>query len=292
MMPFVGTWSAGSKMGNEDVKQTKNQKAQFSVGEDAIKATVTKPKTIIGGVVLLHGLCVDRDEFDGFYVDLAEALARAGLISVRFDFAGHGVRRKQWREFSIVQQYVEACAAIGWLAETYELQPARVRLVGTSFGAPPAIFSAYKRADLVDRIALISPVLDYQATFLDPISPWGMENFGPKALAKASDTGKLVIDGKHHLPARLFEEMELIDPLDRLSLVRAKVLIVHGSMDSMVPVGPAREASKYKGVKFVEEREMDHGPFHMEDADGDSPASAALRDKVIGEVTAHLAEGL
>ncbi|GAA4815300.1 alpha/beta hydrolase [Sphingosinicella ginsenosidimutans] len=279
-------------MGNEDVKQIKTQKVHFSVRKATIKASVTKPKTVIGGVVLLHGLCVDRDEFDGFYLDLAEALARAGLVSVRFDFAGHGVRRKEWREFSIVQQYVETCAAIAWLAETYELQPARVRLVGTSFGAPPAIFSAYKRADLVDRIALISPVLDYQATFIDPICSWGRENFGPEALAKASDTGGLVIDGKHHLPTRLFDEMELIDPLDRLSMVRAKTLIIHGSTDSMVPVGPAREAAKNKGVKLMEERQMDHGPFHVDDADGDSPASVALRDKVIGSVTSHLAEGL
>lgn len=266
--------------------------ARFPARTGRIKALVRKPRQVCGAVVLLHGLCVDRDEFDDMYVDLAAALADVDIASLRFDFAGHGGRKKEWREFSIVEQFSETCAAVEWLSREFDLRPRRVRICGTSFGAPPAIFTARTMTDVVDRIALISPVLDYRATFLDPVCPWGRDNFGPEAIRAAQAAGRLLVDGKQPLPARLFDEMELIDPLDALLRIAATALIVHGASDSMVPVGPAREAAKSRNVRYLEEKEMDHGPFHREDENGDSQESAILRKTIIGRVTEHLASGL
>lgn len=271
---------------------TKTTSARFHARSGQIKAVVRKPRHVRGAVILLHGLCVDRDEFDDMYVDLAAALADVDLVSARFDFAGHGGRKKKWRHFSIVDQFEETRAAVEWLSREFDLRPRRVRICGTSFGAPPAIFTARAKTDLVDRIALISPVLDYRATFIDPVCQWGRDNFGPMAIRAAQLEGRLMVDDKQPLPTRLFDEMELIDPLDALSRLSARTLIVHGASDSMVPVGPAREAAKFQNVEYQEEKEMDHGPFHREDEAGDSKESAALRRAIIERVTDHLASGL
>ncbi len=264
----------------------------FHARTGRIKAVVRKPRHVRGGVVLLHGLCVDRDEFDNMYVDLAAALADADIASARFDFAGHGGRRKKWKHFSIVDQFDETVAAVDWLSREFDFRPHRIRICGTSFGAPPAIFAARAKNDVVDRIALISPVLDYRATFIDPVCQWGRDNFGPEAIRAAKADGRLMVDDQQPLPPRLFDEMELIDPLDALSRLAAQTLIIHGASDSMVPVGPAREAASYQNVDYVEEKEMDHGPFHREDEAGDSKKSASLRKTIIRKVTEHLAWGL
>jgi len=259
---------------------------------ETLPATVLVPPVISGACVLLHGLCVDRNEYDGFYVDLAAALAANGIISVRFDFAGHGRRAQDWRKLSIVGQVIETISAVEWLLAEHNVQPRRVALVGTSFGAPPAIFAATERSDVIDRIALCSPVLDYEATFLDPICGWGQQNFGAAPIARAHQSGVLTVDGTQRLPDRIFDEMALLEPLHRLSEAPCHTLVLHGAADSMVPVGPARTAGTYSNVTYREFLEMEHGPFHAEDETGREPRSAALRKQIIDLIVGHVVQGV
>lgn len=51
---------------------------------------VTKPKAAI---LLMHGWVSHRHEVGGFYVQLAQSLAKQGIASLRFDFYGCGDSR-------------------------------------------------------------------------------------------------------------------------------------------------------------------------------------------------------
>lgn len=269
----------------------RDESVRFPVRGHSLVGSLFGPPDAAEHVILLHGLSVDRDEYGDFYVDIARALAELGIASLRFDFAGHGRRSAAWRRFSVVGQILETVAAIDWIARRSG-RPTRIGLVGTSFGAPPAIFAAHERANLVDRVALVSPVLDYAATFLHPVCPWGRENFDSEALARAETTGHLTVDNHQRLPISLFDEMRAIDPMARLQTLHERVLILHGAHDSMVPVGPARLAGKLAMVDYQEVGEMDHGPIHHDDETGEEPRSRALREELIGRIAAAMTGSL
>jgi pimeloyl-ACP methyl ester carboxylesterase len=253
-----------------------------------LDVTLVAPEQPRCACVLLHGLSVDRDEYADFYVDLAEKLAFAGVASARFDFKGHGSRANKWKQLSVTSQVADTMSVMEWLRARYQLLPPRIGIVATSFSAPAAIYAAWIRPDIVNRLALISPVLDYDVTFLNPMTAWGLDNFGERNIARAHKTGVLMVDGEQRLPDALFDEMAILDPLRQLSSLDCRTLIVHGSQDSMVPIGPARAAAVFPQVDLVEISNMDHGPFHIDDETGESGASLRLRAEVIGLVEAFL----
>lgn len=250
-----------------------------------IESVVTRPTKPRASVILLHGLVVDRDEFGGFYVDLATALAKSGLAAYRFDFAGHGRRANEIADFSIQRQIGDASGLVDSInQESGDLRP-NIYLIGASFGAPPAIFLACRHADQTPKISLISPVLDYVATFLDPVVEWGQEIFGRAKITQSRKKAFVSVEGSFELPISLFEEMELIDPMHKLTEYGGRTLIIHGSQDSMVPIGPVHAVTRMSdNVQLNEYPNMHHGPVDADDETGDSPASARLKSLLIGDI--------
>jgi uncharacterized protein len=255
----------------------------FGHGGTATQISIPGSRTL---AILLHGMCVDRDEFGGFYLAVARHLAQIGISSVRFDFAGHGTRSDEIAKFSIAGQFQDCCELLDDLIlsnkggdEIEQIIP-----IGTSFGSPPAVFLSNHYHYLVDRVVLVSPVLDYNETFIDPIAEWGIENFGRKRLF-SHESEFLEIDGGFKFPVRLFYEMELIEPLRHLSASHARFLIFHGEQDSMVPVGPAKLAASGKTNVFLRSPpSMDHGPIDVGDPDGNGPKSAKLLEDILSEI--------
>jgi uncharacterized protein len=255
----------------------------FGRGKSATQISIPGSRSM---AILLHGMCVDRDEFGGFYQAVARHLARIGISSVRFDFAGHGSRSDEISMFSIAGQFQDCCELLDGLISSSNGANAIEQIIpiGTSFGAPPAIFLSNHYHYLVDKAVLVSPVLDYDATFIDPIVEWGIENFGRKKVF-GHDSEFLEIDGGFKFPIRLFYEMELIEPLRHLITSHAKFLIFHGERDSMVPIGPAKLAvSGNENVLLRSPSSMDHGPIDVDDPEGNGPQSAQLLEEMLNEI--------
>ena len=139
-----------------------------------------------GWAVMAHGILETKDEYGGFYVDIADALASRGVGSLRFDFRGHGESSGTTMDISVVGDVIDLKTTI---AQVPLREGQRVALIGTSFGAGPSILATSEFPSRVSCLVLIAPVLDYARTFLQPTTPWALQSFTPAALAELDERG-------------------------------------------------------------------------------------------------------
>jgi hypothetical protein len=207
-------------------------------------------------ILWLHGLGMDKDEYLNFFTEGAEYLANKGFDSLRIDFRGHGSSSGTSSDFSIAGQMLDVECAINFILETYS-EKVPLYIVGCSFSASPAIFTALNHPDLVKGIVLVSPVLSYKRTFLDSIDFW-RPVFNP----------------------RLIEEMKIIHPDLALREVKQHVAIIHGGSDSMVPYAITKEISNQIGIRLYSIPKMGHGFTDINDKTSMSKESQDNKIKI------------
>lgn len=103
----------------------------------------------------MHGATVPHWAFDS----LVPHLHAAGARTLRFDLFGHGLSDRPGVEYTLdlfARQIVELVETIGF--------PRPAAILGHSVGAAIAAHVAGSRPDLIDRIALVAPMLDFGAT--------------------------------------------------------------------------------------------------------------------------------
>ena len=232
-------------------------------------------------VVWMHGISVNKDEHLNFFRDGAQWLATRGVTSIRFDFRGHGESSGSSLEFSVVAQNLDVRAVVEFAQRKFER--ARIHLVGTSFGAPPAIFAAARYCDVIASVTLISPVLSYKRTFLQPETEWARDLFSEAQLRNLDATGRLYFDSAFCICSRLVEEMWVIRPDAALRDLQQRVLVVHGDRDSMVPYDAAAVACRgLNHVRLVTLKGADHGFMHEGDEEGTTHQSIANKETIYG----------
>jgi pimeloyl-ACP methyl ester carboxylesterase len=230
-------------------------------------------------VILLHGITTHRDEYASFFVRIADSLSANGISSLRLDFRGHGESTASTREFSVASQVLDTISAIDWW-NARESTP--LHLLGCSFGAPPAIFAATLRKSAVVSLILVCPVLDYKRTFLQPTTEWASEIFNARALDRAYRSGSLSMSEGFEIDVKLLVEMELIEPAKALQGLRIPTLLIHGEMDSMVPVFLSAEiAAPLDHVDLLVVPRMDHGFMDIDDEFGTGDTSKKNLDLIV-----------
>jgi pimeloyl-ACP methyl ester carboxylesterase len=253
-----------------------------SIDGIALAGVFTAPPVTRAFVVMIHGLNVDKDEWHGFYQDMAAAFHDAGIASLRFDTRGHGESGGSQLDLSVTGATLDVRASIREVRKRWN---GRVGLIATSFGAGPALFVATEMQETVPRVALIAPVLDYQATFLQPTSDWAAASFTRKALRELDDRGYVLLDGEFKLSARVIEEFRWLEPHRVLRSLAAPVLLIHGDRDSMVPF---ELSEKYfwqgEGSKFIRIPGADHGFPDYDDEEGTGPKSLDNKQRIFSEL--------
>jgi len=238
-------------------------------------------------VVLLHGITTQKNEYADFFRQFADLLAQHDICSLRIDFRGHGDSTISSRQFSVSSQVLDTLTAAKWLSKTMKLTP--VHLIGCSFGSPPAIFASLLNNSLIGRLFLVCPVLDYDATFLNPKTEWAKSLFNPKTLKAAYTNGTLKMTDTFSIDVKLLIEMQFIKPFLALQNIVKKCVIVHGKADSMVPFEITRKRTMgIKNVQVIGIPRMDHGYMDSDDELGVSDASRRNFKKIVMAAVKHI----
>lgn len=210
-----------------------------------------KPKA---SIVLAHGIMTEKD-YGGFYPALAADLAGHGFESLRFDFRGHGESEGRPEEMTIAGEVKDLAAAVRLLRRH---KPPHLGIVGTSVGAGIAVLYAARARRHPFALVLLSSVLDYRRTFLEPETPWAKKWFTPSALAKGYASGMLDL-GFFALGRGLLREFQTVRPAEVLRELVIPVLMIHSEHDPIAPFRAARDAARYiPGVKFIRVRGAGH----------------------------------
>jgi uncharacterized protein len=89
--------------------------------------------------LVLHGFGGNKES--GGAVVMAEQLAEWGYITMRFDFRGCGESEGERGRILCLDQVNDASNAVTYMASRPDVDPERVALVGSSFGAAVAIYT-------------------------------------------------------------------------------------------------------------------------------------------------------
>jgi len=276
-------------MGERPIQQKHMKSLRLRTVDGFEIAVVTHGRADQDVAVWMHGITVDKDEYLGLYLDGAEFLEERGIASVRFDFRGHGDSSGTPGDFTVVGQNLDLRAVLDYVATKFGGPNVRIHLIRSSFGAPPAIFAAYRYQAQIASLCLIAPVLSYQRTFIHPETEWAQEIFSIKNLKGLDKKGRICFDKTFCVGHQLVEEMHIIDPSTALSQVRQRTLIFHGDKDSMVPYAATRQACRgLRHVHFVTLKNTDHGYTVVGDDDGDAPATLRNKASIFRSIAGHI----
>lgn len=187
-------------------------------------------------VILAHGVTSNKDR--PWLVALSEALAAAGIASLRFSFAGNGASEGRFEDATLTKEVTDLGSVLDALAAA---SVERVAYVGHSMGAAIGVMHAASRARRAsdardgrdDRIrALVSLAgMVHVASFFT--RHFGDLAFGAPMLGKpASPWNRALADDAARIGS-------LAPPAARIEI---PWLLVHGAADELVPLQDSHDA--------------------------------------------------
>lgn len=242
----------------------------------------TLPENPRDFVLMAHGITMDKNEWNDFYVEIAQELCKRKFASLRFDFRAHGESQGVQRELTVIGELLDIKASAKKIMENWK---GKISIIATSFGAGPALLYVAQNKNIVSCLILFCPVLDYKATFLNPIVPWAKDSFNEKGFKELEKRGFLLLDGMFEIGVKMVEEFRIIKPYEYLKNITCPVLTIHGDMDSMVPYEISKKyGSPNEHSKFITLKGADHGFVAYDDETGESEQSQKNKKFVIQEI--------
>ncbi|OZM82041.1 alpha/beta hydrolase [Pseudonocardia sp. MH-G8] len=214
-----------------------------------LSATVLTPDRPVAGVVLVHGGGVTREE-GGFFTRLAEALEASGVASLRLDLRGHGTSGGRQEDLTLAGVANDVRAAGEYLASDVRLRT--VGVVGASFSGGACAMLAARRPQLVDRLVLFNPLLDYKKRFIDDKDYWSDDRIDGSGAERLVTDGYVAHSPSFRLGRALLNEVFWVDARAELARVEAPTLLVHGTRDTFIPIESSRAASGVHELMEIE----------------------------------------
>lgn len=202
----------------ETLKQTYTTRDNQTI-ESFLTLPVNKPAKNLPTVILPHGGPMDRDYKD--YTFWAAFLAHQGYAVLRMNFrgsTGYGYQFmtagfKNWG----LKMQDDITDGTRWLIEQGIADPERICITGASYGGYAAMMGLVKTPDL----------------FRCAISFAGIADLGSFALARNSQAARLQI-------GESIAQLHQTSPIYNIEKIRAPLLLIHGSKDSIVPASQSR----------------------------------------------------
>ncbi|MEM7205424.1 MAG: alpha/beta fold hydrolase [Planctomycetota bacterium] len=191
-------------------------------------------------VVLGHGVTANKDR--PFVVALAEELARRGIASLRFSFAGNGASEGDFRAATISKEVEDLGAVLDRLDDW------RVGYAGHSMGGAVGVLRSSRDPRIRALVSLAGMVhtADFAERKFGDLTP-GRDCMWDKPECPLSQA--------------YVDDMAAIGSVvDRGAEIRVPWLLVHGSGDQVVPIRDATDivARALGGAQLVELDGADH----------------------------------
>ncbi len=241
-------------------------------------------------VVLVHGGGVTREE-GGFFTRLAAGLGAAGVASLRFDLRGHGESEGRQEDLTLSAVLNDIRAAIAHIRELTDGES--VSLLGTSFAGGITGYFAAKCPELLTRLVMLNPLLNYKKRFIDDKPYWSHEQIDEGAGRELAERGFVAHSPTFKLGRSLLNEVFWLAPHTTLGDITVPTLIVHGTKDTFISVGSSRAAAAQLTCehKLVEIYGAQHGFAIHDDPQYLDPRTQEWQTFVIGAVTEWVMAG-
>lgn len=209
---------------------------------DGLRLAGTLTSPLSGGpqkaVVLAHSEGLDRDE-NGLFPLIADELAAEGVATLRFDHRGHGESDGTQEERTLTEHLNDLRAAVEHVRA--ETGARRISLLGTRFSGGLAAFYAARRPTELDRLALLTPQLNFKGDYIDQNPNWTAGRLATPRLAEVGylEHGPGIRHGRAFL-----NEAFWVRPSFVFGEILPPTLIVHGTKDDRVPVESSRAAAR------------------------------------------------
>ena len=249
-------------------------------GDRAVPATVVIPEGEgpFPAVVMNHGHGGGRNEGSGF-ARLADALAEAGIATIRMDFAGVGDSKAPWTDQSLSSMVSDSNASLAYLLANYPVDPDRVGILGYSMGGRVALTIAQSPDSTYKAVGLLAPSANPGEGLITLLAGGETE---AEALYAQAQGEKGYADyttqygQQQQLSLAWFDEMRASSPLDGIDAYQGPMLVVHGDKDEVIP--PAQNEAviaAYPAASILLVPEADHGYGFYSDQ---PEVSAAVED--------------
>lgn len=186
-------------------------------------------------VILIHGHGGTREEA-GSFGRVADALAAAGIASIRMDFAGSGESTESFANNNLTTMSTDVRAAEAFARTALAIDDARIALVGFSMGGRLAALLA-DEGDYAAMVIWAGALRDGAGSMVRML---GGDTQYRAMRATAERTGAVAFvtswGQQQMLGLQWFADMERSAPMRALARFDKPLLLVHGSADAVIPV--------------------------------------------------------
>ncbi|QDR79363.1 alpha/beta hydrolase [Sporomusa termitida] len=227
-----------------------SQNRKLSAMIHAHSFTVTQTPVVI----CCHGFTSDKIGSNQLNLHLANAIATAGMIAVRFDFTGSGESEGEFAADTTIKNWQEDLRnVVSWVRNVPEFEGLPVYLVGHSLGG--LIVLRHEDTGIAGRVVL-APVTQPVENFRDIILGQDLWQRSLQGRTVANFLGKGFSLSPNFVQDLLENRYELLPQLGRQ---RSPLLVIHGTQDIVVPpAGSEVIYDQYRGRKEIIRLEADH----------------------------------